>query len=284
MTATRASLEHAPATRTQWLITLYAGGGEFCDGYILSIIGVALPLLTVSFSLSPAGAGLLGAASLVGMFFGGMIFGAVTDKFGRQKVYIAALAVFIVLSALQFFATEAWQLIVLRTLMGVAIGADFAIAATIASEFAPKKSRGPLLVMLVTMFSVGAAVAYAVGWLMLSLGPDAWRWMLASSAVPAILILTMRLGTPESPRWLLSKGRVEEADAVLKRMLGPDASVDDIAAPEDARSGYMTISRGECRRRTIFIALFWACQLLPIYAIATYEPTILESFGPATGS
>lgn len=284
MTATRASLEHAPATRTQWLITLYAGGGEFCDGYILSIIGVALPLLTVSFSLSPAGAGLLGAASLVGMFFGGMIFGAVTDKFGRQKVYIADLAVFIVLSALQFFATEAWQLIVLRTLMGVAIGADFAIAATIASEFAPKKSRGPLLVMLVTMFSVGAAVAYAVGWLMLSLGPEAWRWMLASSAVPAILILTMRLGTPESPRWLLSKGRVEEADAVLKKMLGPDASVDDIAEPEDAPSGYMTIFRGEYRRRTIFIALFWACQLLPIYAIATYEPTILESFGLAKGS
>jgi putative MFS transporter len=86
MTATTTSLENTRASRTQWLITLYAGGGEFCDGYILSIIGVALPLLTVSFSLSAVAAGLLGAASLVGMFFGGLIFGAVTDKFGRQKV------------------------------------------------------------------------------------------------------------------------------------------------------------------------------------------------------
>src|SRR6476660_281859 len=160
MTTTKASLERTRASRTQWLITLYAGGGEFCDGYILSIIGVALPLLTVAFSLTAVEAGLLGAASLVGMLFGGLIFGAVTDKFGRQKVYIADLACFVVLSALQFFATEAWQLIVLRTLMGVAVGADLAIAGTIAAEFAPQKSRGPLLVVLVTMFSVGAAVAY----------------------------------------------------------------------------------------------------------------------------
>ena len=110
MTTTTASLERTRASRTQWLITLYAGGGEFCDGYILSIIGVALPLLTVAFSLTAVEAGLLGAASLVGMLFGGLIFGAVTDKFGRQKVYIADLACFVVLSALQFFATEAWQL------------------------------------------------------------------------------------------------------------------------------------------------------------------------------
>ena len=87
------------------------------------------------------------------------------------------------------------------------MGADLAIAGTIAAEFAPQKSRGPLLVVLVTMFSVGAAIAYTVGYFMLNLGPDAWRWMLASSAIPALLILTMRLGTPESPRWLLSNGR-----------------------------------------------------------------------------
>jgi putative MFS transporter len=284
MTTHTASLERTRASRTQWLITLYAGGGEFCDGYILSIIGVALPLLTVAFSLSAVEAGLLGAASLVGMLFGGLIFGAVTDKFGRQKVYIADLACFVVLSAMQFFATEPWQLIILRTLMGVAVGADLAIAGTIAAEFAPQKSRGPLLVVLVTMFSVGAAVAYAVGYFMLNLGPDAWRWMLASSAIPALLILTMRLGTPESPRWLLSKGRAEEAEAVLKQMLGPDASLADIEEPEESPEGYMTIFRPEYRRRTLFVALFWACQLVPIYAIATYEPAILKQFGLADGN
>jgi putative MFS transporter len=283
MTASGKSLEHAPASRTQWKITLYAGGGEFCDGYILSIIGVALPLLTATFSMGSVGAGLLGAATLVGMFFGGVIFGAVTDKFGRQKVYLADLACFVVLSVLQFFATEPWQLIVLRTLMGVAVGADLAIAFTIAAEFAPQKSRGPLLVVLVTMFSIGAAAAYIVGYFMLSLGPDAWRWMLASSAVPAVLILAMRLGTPESPRWLLSKGRRDEAERVVHQMLGPDANIDDLIEPEGSPTGYRTLFRGEYMRRTIFIALFWACQLVPIYAIATYEPAILASFGLSEG-
>jgi MFS transporter, putative metabolite transport protein len=146
---------------------------------------VALPLITAAFHLSTAGAGLIGSASLVGMFGGGLVFGHVTDRVGRQKVYLADIAAFIVLSALQFFASEPWQLVALRFLMGIAIGADFAIAGTIASEFAPQKARGPLLVVMVTMWSVGAAVAYIVGWAMVSGGPDVWRWMLASSTVPA---------------------------------------------------------------------------------------------------
>jgi putative MFS transporter len=279
-----ATLEHSRPTRTHWLITLYAGGGEFCDGYILSIIGVALPLLTISFRLGGASAGLIGSASLIGMFVGGLIFGQVTDRVGRQKVYLADIAAFIILSLLQFVATEPWQLVALRLAMGIAIGADFAIAGTIVSEFAPQKSRGPLLVVMVTMWSVGAAVAYIVGWIMLSIGPDAWRWMLASSAIPAALILLMRIGTPESPRWLLSRGRVDEARAVLHKMLGPDADISDLALDANSSRSYRTLFNKPYLRRTIFVCVFWACQLLPIYAISTYEPTILQSFGLAKGN
>jgi putative MFS transporter len=278
------SLERARPSRTHWLITMYAGGGEFCDGFILSIIGVALPLITATFTMDSFHAGLVGSAALIGMVFGGPIFGPITDKIGRQKVYLADLAAFIVLSVLQFFATDPWQLIILRFAMGIAIGADFAIAATIASEFTPQKSRGPLLVVMITMWSVGAATAYAVGWAMLSLGPDAWRWMLASSAVPAALIVLMRIGTPESPRWLLKKGRAEEAEAVLTRMLGPDADLSDAAEDSNEKARYTDVFRGPYLRRTIFVGVFWACQLLPQYAISTYEPTILGSFGLEHGN
>ncbi|MFC0548409.1 MFS transporter [Kutzneria chonburiensis] len=277
------TLERARPSRTHWLITMYAGGGEFCDGYILSIIGVALPLVTGAFSLDAAGAGLIGSASLIGMFVGGLVFGRVTDLVGRQKVYLFDIAAFILLSVLQLFADAPWQLVVLRLLMGVAIGADFAIAGTIASEFAPQRSRGPLLVVMVTMWSVGAAVAYVVGWAMLSAGPEAWRWMLASSAIPAALILFLRMGTPESPRWLLSKGRVDEARAVVRQMLGPDADLSDIEADTGATGRYRDMFHRPYLRRTVFVCVFWACQLLPIYAISTYEPTILHSFGLATG-
>jgi D-amino-acid dehydrogenase len=138
---------------------------------------------------------------------------------------------------------------------------------------------------MVTMWSVGAAFAYIVGWAMVSGGPDMWRWMLASSAVPAAAILLLRIGTPESPRWLLSKGRVEEARAVVKQMLGPDADLSDMDADSAATTHrYSDMFRGAYRSRTLFICLFWACQLLPIYAISTYEPTILQSFGLAEGN
>ncbi|SDN26413.1 MFS transporter, putative metabolite transport protein [Streptomyces sp. cf386] len=274
-----ASLEKSRPTRTHWLITLYAGGGEFCDGYILSIIGVALPLITSDFDLGSTMSGLVGSATLIGMFVGGLVFGYVTDRVGRQKVYLFDIAAFIALSVAQYFAPDAWTLTLLRFAMGIAIGADFAIAGTIASEFAPRTSRGPLLVVMVTMWSVGAATAYVVGYLMLRSGLDDWRWMLASSAIPAALILLLRFGTPESPRWLMSKGRTAEARQVVRQMLGPDADLADLEAETTTRSRYTDIFQGVYLRRTIFVGTFWACQLLPIYAITTYEPTILTSLG-----
>ncbi|OLZ68870.1 MFS transporter [Streptomyces sp. IMTB 2501] len=279
-----ASLEKSRPTRTHWLITLYAGGGEFCDGYILSIIGVALPLITHDFNLGSTMSGLIGSASLIGMFVGGLVFGHVTDRIGRQKVYLADITAFILLSAAQYFAPDPWTLTLLRFAMGIAIGADFAIAGTIASEFAPRRSRGPLLVVMVTMWSVGAATAYVVGWLMMRSGHDDWRWMMASSAVPAVLILLLRFGTPESPRWLMNQGRTEDARQVVRQMLGPDADLGDLEAETTTRSRYTDIFQGVYLRRTVFVGVFWACQLLPIYAITTYEPTILSSLGLAHGN
>ncbi|MFG2550136.1 MFS transporter [Streptomyces sp. NPDC048581] len=223
--------------------------------------------------------GLVGSAALIGMFVGGLVFGYVTDRVGRQKVYLFDIAAFIALPVAQYFAPDAWTLTLLRFAMGIAIGADFAIAGTIASEFAPRKSRGPLLVVMVTMWSVGAATAYVVGWLMLRSGLDDWRWMLASSAIPAALILLLRFGTPESPRWLMSKGRTQEARQVVRQMLGPDADLADLEAETTTRSRYTDTFQGVYLRRTIFVGTFWACQLLPIYAITTYEPTILTSLG-----
>ncbi|MEU5974810.1 MFS transporter [Streptomyces sp. NPDC047315] len=141
---------------------------------------------------------------------------------------------------------------------------------------ASRKSRGPLLVVMVTMWSVGAATAYVVGWLMMSTGHDDWRWMLASSAVPAALILLLRFGTPESPRWLMNQGRTDEAKQVVRQMLGKDAELSDLEEEAQTVTRYGDIFRGVYRKRTVFVSVFWACQLLPIYAITTYEPTISQ--------
>jgi putative MFS transporter len=202
-------------------VAAYTTGGFFCDGYILGMIGIALALLGPQFGLGPVWTGLIGAAALAGIFIGGLIFGWVTDLIGRQLMYVTDLIVFIVGSVLQFFVEGPLALFVLRLLMGIAIGADYAIGPALLAELIPRKQRGSLLACLNVVWTVGFVAAYIVGYFLQNLGPDAWRWMLASSAVPAVLVLLLRLGTPESPRWLLSKGRVEEARHVVREYIAP---------------------------------------------------------------
>jgi putative MFS transporter len=205
------SLDDAPVTRFHRRIVAVAMGGPFCDGYLLGIIAVALALITPDLGLGAVATGLVAASVLVGIFLGGMIFGPITDRVGRHLMYVLNLAAFVVLSVLQFFVTDVWQLVLLRLLIGIMIGADYPIASALTTELVPRKLRGPALSGLVLAWWVGYGVSYWAGWLLLGLGEDSWRWMLASGAVPAAIFLVARAGIPESPRWLASRGRIDEA-------------------------------------------------------------------------
>ncbi|MGO4430319.1 MFS transporter, partial [Streptomyces sp. MCAF7] len=141
-----------------------------------------------------------------------------------QVLYTIDLVAIIGCSVAQFWATDPVWLFVLRLLIGMAVGADYPIATSLLAEFTPRRYRGPLLGGLVVMWFVGAAVAYVVGEALRYAGDDGWRWMLASAALPATIIVLLRLGTPESPRWLANKGRIEEAEKVLKQVYGPEAT------------------------------------------------------------
>lgn len=106
---------------------------------------------------------------------------------------------------------------------------------------------------------------------------EIWRWMLASSAVPAAIILVMRIGIPESPRWLLSHGRVEEARQVTKEIFGEEARVEDITGEEEG-GGFRRVFEAGYLKRTLFAGLFWLLQVTPLFAIYTFAPAILEAF------
>jgi MFS transporter, putative metabolite transport protein len=114
------------------------------------------------------------------------------------------------------------------------------------------------------------------------LGEESWRWMLASSALPAALVLLMRLGTPESPRWLASKGRVDEARAALREAFGEDADLGDLP-PEPPQTSFWNIFRHGYAKRSIFVAAFWLLQVTPLFAIFTFSPTILDAFNLGGG-
>jgi putative MFS transporter len=270
-------IDEAPLTNFHRRLVLLSGGGPFLDGFVLTVIGFALIQLGPEFGLSSAEEGLLGAAALIGVFFGGACFGYVTDRVGRQLMYAIDLCVLIVASVLCAFVTELWQLVALRFLLGIAVGADYPIATAMMTEFLPRKWRGAGLALFVTAWSAGAVAAGLVGLAFSGIEQDGWRWMLASAAVPGLITVLLRIGTPESPRWLMSKGREDEAQAVMREVFGPQASLEPASEPPRSTS-LRAVFTGGYLGRTLFVGLFWLCQVVPLFAVATFGPLILESF------
>jgi putative MFS transporter len=229
----------------------------------------------------------VGVAALVGLFVGGLAFGRLTDLVGRRLMYTLDLGAMLVASVLCLFVQEAWQLIALRFLLGVAVGADYPIATAMLSEWLPRRERGRSMGLLMAWWFVGACAASAVGYgVLTSFGDDAWRWVLASAAVPTLLIMVARHGTPESPRWLIAHGRREEARSSIERALGrlcTDAELDTLAELETRSGlGFTAVLRRPYGHRTLFVALFWTFQIIPLFGLYTFGPTILAAFG-ATG-
>ncbi|MEU9779490.1 MFS transporter [Streptomyces phaeochromogenes] len=280
------SLDDAPVSSFHRRIMVVAMGGPFCDGYLLGVMGVALGLITPALALDTLWTGLIAASVLVGVFIGGAVFGPITDRVGRHLMYVLNLATFVVFSALQFFVTEAWQLLVLRLLIGIAIGADYPIASALTTELVPRRMRGPALSGLVLAWWVGYGVSYWVGWALTGLGDDSWRWMLASGTVPALIFLFMRAGIPESPRWLASRGRMDEAKAVVRKHLGQEVSDEELLAEgrQEQRGGSGLGNLVEIFKRgytipVVFCSVFWICQVAPAFAVRSFQPQMLSAFG-----
>lgn len=269
------TLENAPFGAFHGRLAVYANGGLFCDGYILSSFGLALTSLQTQIPLTPAVEGAVAAAPLAGIFLGGLVFGYVTDLVGRRFMFLADLLVFVVASLVLGLASTPAELVVLRFVLGVAIGADYAIAAALLGEFTPQRQRGAALASMQVAWFVGALAAFVVGALLQQAGPNAWRLILASSAVPAALALLLRRSAPESPRWLTSKGRHEEARAALAQALGAGATHDELGSEGVTRFG--RVFEGRYGPLILFVGIMWLLQVTPFFAIYTFEPQVLDA-------
>ncbi|WP_427132208.1 MFS transporter [Pseudarthrobacter sp. S9] len=273
------NVEDLPLNSFHKRLAVYSAGGPFLDGYVLSIIGIALVQAAPQLELTLYWEGLIGASALVGIFIGGFLGGWLTDKFGRQTLYTLDLAAIVLCSALQFWVQEAIWLFVLRLLIGIAVGADYPIATSLLVEFTPRKYRGPLVGGLIVMWFVGAAAAYIVGELLLQAGPDGWRWMLASATLPAVVFLILRHGTPESPRWLANKGRLKEAKAVVAKVFGEGVRLESFGAVPGEHVNASVLFRSGYGGRIFFISVFWTCSIIPLFAIYAFAPRILDALG-----
>lgn len=286
--STTSFIDNAPLTRFHKRLLLQSAGGPFLDGYLLSIIGIALVGMTPELGMSTGQESLAGAAALIGIFVGGVAFGRITDHIGRQLMYTVDLSVLVAASALCIFVNAPWQVIALRFIIGIAIGADYPIATALLAEWLPAKKRGAMLGSLVVFWFIGATVATFVGFSIAALfGDDAWRYMLGSAIIPGVVILLMRIGTPESPRWLVSKGRINDAKAVVRKVFGDDVDLTGLVADEAPAAkdlGFRGLMRGVYLRRTFFCGFFYLAAVTPLFAMYTFGPQILGSFGLGKGN
>lgn len=281
-------VDEAPVGRFHIKLSAACSGGPLLDGYLLGIVGIALTGISAELRLGTLGEAVVGVAALIGMFFGGLVFGPITDRIGRKPMYTLDLLALIIASALSVFATSTWQLVVLRFVIGVAIAADYPIATALLSEWLPRKRRAQMFTSVIIIWYIGTALAYFVGYLIIEyLGPQGWRWMLGSSAILAAAVFLLRIGTPESPRWLVSAGRPDEARRVIEQALNvrvPPSEAD--AAPEAAASrGSITeLFRGVYLRRMTFVVVFFTCAIIPLFALLTFGPQLLGAFSLGTGN
>lgn len=261
-------------------VTFFSSGGAFLDGYVLTIIGVALTLMTPEFGLDAGWTAAIGASAFVGIFVGTILGGYLTDIIGRKVMFTLDVVAIAVLSVLCFFMQGALELVILRFFIGFFVGADYPIATSLIAEYTPKAHRAKSMGMVSASWYMGATAAAVVGFLLLD-WLDGWRWMLGSALVPCIILLVGRHGIPESPLWLSRKGRLAEAQEVIYTMFGSDV-IFDYEEPADVRIS--TLFKKGYLGRVIFLGIFILCQVVPMYALYTYGPTILSAFGLAEGN
>lgn len=268
------SFEDAPFLPLHRKIAAGAFLGQICDGYILGIVGIALSYAAKPLGLTSFWMGLIGAGSLLGILFGSLLMGSLADRIGRKFLFCVLMLVSVIVSLAQLLISEPLTLAAVRFLLGMAVGADYAVGIALLSEWTPRKKRGSILAWLLVTWTMGYVLAYCVGVGLQSLGDVSWNWILASSAVLGFITMLVRLGSPESPNWLASKGRTREALEIIRQHLGEGYDLPPTEGKK-ASTSWIRLFRKPLLYNTIVSGVFFACQVLPFFAISIFLPMVL---------
>lgn len=258
--------------------------GGLLFGYDTGIISSALLDLGRDLHLSSRAQEIVVSAILVGAMVGAPVSGTLVARHGRKPVVTGVAVFFAVGAVAAAVAPGTGTLIAARFVLGLAVGAASNTVPVYIAETAPAAVRGRLMVLFQLMVAIGQLISYLVGYALA--GPGGWRWMFALAAVPAVVLAVGMLPLPESPRWLVGKGRTDEAAAVLTKLRVPGSDIGgEIAEIEEVRTresgaGWRAL-RGSWVRPALVVALGIAAfsQLTGINAMVYYAPKLLTDAG-----
>jgi PHS family inorganic phosphate transporter-like MFS transporter len=288
-----AALDDSRITRFQWKIMFVSGMGFFTDAYDLFVIGIVVVLLKPEWGLSTTQVSLLNSVTLAASAVGAIVFGRIADILGRKKIYGYEVLILAIGALASAFAPNFWFLLVCRAVLGIGIGGDYPVSATIMSEYSGKQSRGKMVGLVFAMQGAGLLVGplLASGLLASGLSDDTvWRVLLAFGAIPGLAVFYLRRKIQETPRFALAGGASDEAEAAITaataapgapRVKAPSG---ESAArhPQGALEGFAILAR---HRRMlgwlIGTAGAWALLDFCYYGNSISTPEILALLNPA---
>ena len=258
------------------------------DGFVIFILGVTMPLIIADFRLTPDVVGLIGASLVFGAVFGAGFGGPIADRLGRKKLMLADMIIIGTGAVTSALANGFPLLFIGQLLVGMGVGIDFPASSSYVSEVLPKRSRARMMVATIACQSVGMLLAAVIALLLLknAHNPQTWRLFLATEGVIALLFFLLRLSEPDSPHWLMTRGRFSEAaqaflrimpeqrDAVLQITGDPgNQGIANAVAP--ANPSIAILFSRDYRARTTLVAVPWFLMDIATYGVGLFTPIIL---------
>lgn len=270
------------------LMATVAATGGLLFGFDTGVISGALPFLKEYWKLTDSNIELITTTVLVGAIIGAIVSGKLSDYLGRKMMIIINAVIFSIGAIGCTYASSIKMLIVMRILIGFAIGITSFVVPMYIAEVSPSRRRGALVTLNQLMITIGILVSYVADyWISDDNNLESWRWMFAVGFIPAVILLIGMLFLPETPRWLISKGRWEQGKAVLETIEDPDMIEETLQGlrEEDALSKQQKVSSKEILKPwlryalVITIGIFFFQQFSGVNTIIYYSPVIFHMAG-----
>jgi MFS transporter, PHS family, inorganic phosphate transporter len=272
-------LDEAKPSAIHWKIMFISGMGFFTDAYDLFIIGVVMTMLQSLWHIGKVEQGLVESTALLAAAIGALLFGRVADMLGRKRIYGIEVLVLAAGAIGSAFAPNIWWLIGLRFILGIGIGGDYPVSATIMSEYSGKASRGMMVTMVFAMQAAGLVLGplFAAALLASHMPPNiVWRILLAFGAVPALAVYWSRRHLKETPRFLHASGHEEDKNGKLTRAKHFDEKHHSVSFWDGF---HRFVNDNKLLSRLTGASLAWFLMDFAYYGNTVSSPLVLSALG-----